>query len=228
MIDDYTGLVEKLRKDMRKTMKPSRYQHSERTADTARKLCEMYDLDTDKGFLAGLAHDICKDYDDKAIMALVKKDGLPIDSIEKKHNNTLHGRAAAVLLETKYFIDDEEILEAIRYHTFGHAGMGDLAKVLYIADKIEPGRTHIPAGYMDMHEDDTLDEFIISVLQEGMTYLMNQGYNISMQTEQFLYSLVHGDESAGDGNKAGDDSAGDGSGAGDGGKNGVDNGESNS
>ena len=89
MIDDYTGLVEKLRKDMRKTMKPSRYQHSERTADTARKLCEMYDLDTDKGFLAGLAHDICKDYDDKAIMALVKKDGLPIDSIEKKHNNTL-------------------------------------------------------------------------------------------------------------------------------------------
>ena len=85
-------------------------------------------------------------------------------------------------------------MEAIRYHTFGHPGMGDLAKILYIADKIEPGRTHIPAGYMDMHEDDTLDEFIISVLQEGMTYLQNQGYNISAQTEQFLYSLVHNGE----------------------------------
>jgi nicotinate-nucleotide adenylyltransferase len=86
------------------------------------------------------------------------------------------------------------MLEAIRYHTFGHAGMGDLAKILYIADKIEPGRTHIPAGYMEMHDDDTLDEFIISVLQEGMTYLQNQGYNISAQTEQFLYSLVHNGE----------------------------------
>ena len=199
MIDDYAELIEKLRKDMRKTMKPSRYQHSERTADTAKKLCDMYDLDTEKGFLAGLAHDICKDYDDKAIMALVKKDGLPLDDVEKAHNNTLHGRAAAVLLETKYFIDDEEILEAIRYHTFGHEGMGDLAKVLYIADKIEPGRTHIPAGYMEMHEDDTLDEFIISVLQEGMTYLQNQGYNISSQTERFLYSLVHGEDNEGNG-----------------------------
>lgn len=190
----YTELAEKLRKDMRKTMKPSRYQHSERVADTAKKLCDLYDLDADKGFIAGLAHDICKDYDDKAILALVKKDRLPLDDVEKKHNNTLHGRAAAVLLQTKYYLDDEEILEAIRYHTFGHPGMGDLAKILYIADKIEPGRTHIPAGYMDMHEDDTLDEFIISVLQEGMTYLQNQGYNISAQTEQFLYSLVHNGE----------------------------------
>ncbi len=193
MSDDYTKLVDKIRKDMRKTMKASRYQHSERTASTAKKLCEMYDLDSDQGFLAGLAHDICKDYDDKAIMALVKQDGLPLDDLEKAHNNLLHGRAAAVLLETKYLVDDEEILEAVRYHTFGHAGMGDLAKIIYIADKIEPGRTHIPAGYMDMHEDDTLDEFIISVLQEGMAYLQNQGYSISSQTERFLYSLVHGE-----------------------------------
>lgn len=191
MTDDYTEIIERLRKDMRKTMKASRYQHSERTASTAKMLCDMYDLDLDKGFLAGLAHDMCKDYDDKAIMALVKRDGLPLDDLEKSHNNLLHGRAAAVLLETKYFVDDEEILEAVRYHTFGHAGMGDLAKIIYIADKIEPGRTHIPAGYMEMHDDDTLDEFIISVLQEGMNYLQNQGYAISAQTEQFLYSLVN-------------------------------------
>ena len=40
----------------------------------------------------------------------------------------------------------EEVLEAIRAHTTGRPGMGPLALVLYVADKIEPARDYPSVG----------------------------------------------------------------------------------
>jgi HD superfamily phosphohydrolase YqeK len=44
------------------------------------------------------------------------------------------------LLEHELRIKDREILEAVRVHTTGFPGMSTLAKVVYLADCLEPGR----------------------------------------------------------------------------------------
>jgi HD superfamily phosphohydrolase YqeK len=49
----------------------------------------------------------------------------------------LHGPAAAQRLEG---IVDDEMLQAIRYHTIGHPSLERLGTALYLADFLEPGR----------------------------------------------------------------------------------------
>ena len=36
---------------------------------------------------------------------------------------------------------DRGVLDAVRYHSLGHAGWDDVGKMLYLADYLEPGRT---------------------------------------------------------------------------------------
>ena len=46
-----------------------------------------------------------------------------------------------VMLRSMNFkIEDEDILQAIKYHTTGRAGMSNLEKIIYISDMIEPSR----------------------------------------------------------------------------------------
>jgi predicted HD superfamily hydrolase involved in NAD metabolism len=54
----------------------------------------------------------------------------------------LHGPIAAAFLEREFGIDDEEIADAIRYHTTGRPGMGLLEQVVCLADAVEPGRAY--------------------------------------------------------------------------------------
>jgi len=55
----------------------------------------------------------------------------------------LHGPACADRLREEG-VDDEELLEAVAFHTVGRAGLGRLGRFLYLADFLEPGRSILP------------------------------------------------------------------------------------
>ena len=65
-----------------------------------------------------------------------------VDGIERANPSLLHGPVAAVWAEKELGITDRSILDAIRYHTTGRAGMSRLEMVVYLADLIEPGRRY--------------------------------------------------------------------------------------
>ncbi|MDR2898040.1 MAG: bis(5'-nucleosyl)-tetraphosphatase (symmetrical) YqeK [Spirochaetaceae bacterium] len=140
---DIDPLTEKITLYAKGVLPSSRYEHSLRTAETAVQLCKRFGLDPARGNLAGIGHDICKASPTRMLFALSEQDGEPITRLEKEKPSLLHGRAAAVMLRKDFGIDDEDVLDAIKDHTFGRPGMGVLAKILYAADKIEPGREHI-------------------------------------------------------------------------------------
>ena len=131
-----------------KSVSKSRYEHSVRTAKTAKKMCSIYGEDPKKGYLMGIAHDMCKNFDEDNLILLAMKDGNGLSDIEKNKPSLLHGRAAAVMLQEEFGIEDKEIIQAVANHTFGLKGMCNLSKVLYVADKIEPGREHITESYL--------------------------------------------------------------------------------
>jgi predicted HD superfamily hydrolase involved in NAD metabolism len=56
---------------------------------------------------------------------------------------------AARLLASRFGIEDEEVLAVARWHTTARAGMSALEKVLFLADKVEPGKS---AGQPDLGE----------------------------------------------------------------------------
>ena len=58
------------------------------------------------------------------------------------HPNLLHGPVAAEKCRRELGIDDEDVLDAIRWHTTGRADWSRVGQALYIADFNEPLRTH--------------------------------------------------------------------------------------
>ncbi len=160
-------------------VKPSRYEHSVRVAQTARKMADLYGYDADKAYLAGIGHDICKDFSDDEMIALAKKDGNPIIGIEAEKPALLHGRAAAVTLKEEFKIDDDEILLAVANHTFGSFEAGRLGMIIFAADKIEPGRPQSTEEYRAGLFSKSLAGLTLAVVEENIDYLNKNGKTVA-------------------------------------------------
>lgn len=171
---------------------PPRYEHSLRVASLAKDMCRRFRADPVSGFLAGIAHDMCKSAKDRWLLAMALKDGFPIVDVEEKKPSLLHGRAAAILLESDFGIADSSILDAVRHHTFGAREMDDLGKIIFVADKIEPGRSGLDPDWLDRLNASDLDTMTMMVLEHNIAFLDSRGKAVSPVTREMLSSLKGG------------------------------------
>ncbi len=184
---NYEAKIEEIRAYTKAHVKKSRYEHSERVAQMCSLLCGHYGLNIEEGYLAGIAHDMCKDMDDEEVTKVASKDGLPICDIEKNKPSLLHGRAAAILMKEKFGITDKNILEAVAFHTSGKVDMCDLTKCLFLADKIEPGRPQSTEEYRNRYLTLSLDEMTACIIMENYDYVLNKkGYVLYPETERLV------------------------------------------
>jgi nicotinate-nucleotide adenylyltransferase len=177
-----------------RSLNPSRFLHSRNTALLAWDLCLRYGLDPRAGYLAGITHDMCKSMDSRELIRLASADCGGISDLEARKPDLLHGRAAAALLRDHYGITDQEILDAVRFHTAGSPGMGDLAKVVYIADKIEVSRKNVEEDLREMSASAGLDELFAAVVKDSVVWLRSRGMEISNNTRQILSILSKGNK----------------------------------
>jgi nicotinate-nucleotide adenylyltransferase len=140
------------------------------------------------GYLAGVAHDIAKQIDGKLMMKLAKTDDMPITDLEKNKPTLLHGRAGAVLLKERFCIHNKDKLEAVAFHTSGSEQMGDLARVIYIADKTETSRNIDPALRKMCIEED-LDTILLAVLKKTISKLQSRELDLSEATMKLLNKM---------------------------------------
>ena len=175
---DYIAKTEEIRAFTQAHVKKSRYEHSVRVAEMCARMCRQYRLDARKGYLAGIGHDMCKDFSDQELIELAGRDGRQIIDYDRKKPALLHGRAAAVMLKEHFKVYDPEILEAVANHTSGIIGMCDLTKCLFLADKIEPGRPQSTDEYREGLLAMSLDDMLYSVLEENYEYLTKKGCEI--------------------------------------------------
>ncbi len=183
---DYIKKTEEIRVFTQEHVKKSRYEHSIRVAQMCARLCRQYGLDSRKGYLAGIGHDMCKDFSDQELLELAARDGKEILDFDRKKPALLHGRAAAVMLKEKFKVLDPEILEAVANHTSGIIGMCDLTKCLFLADKIEPGRPQSTDEYRNNLLSMTLDGMLYSVLVENYEYITKKGYEVYPGTKEMI------------------------------------------
>ena len=169
--------------------KKDRWEHSLRVATTAELMCNMFGVDPQKGYLSGVAHDMCKDLEDAELLELASNDGQPISEVERKKPPLLHGRAAAMKLLRDFGVDDGDIIQAVSRHTMGGASLCPLAKIIYAADKIEPGRPQSTQEYRDALFSKSLDALVLAVLEENMRYLESKGKKIADVSYRFHESL---------------------------------------
>lgn len=175
-----------------------RASHSRGVADFAARLCELHGLDPERGRVAGLAHDLCKEMpleeqrrlcgewlSDPGIAA-----GWPsMDEGAGFRDQVLHGPAAARLLARDYGFSDADISEAVAWHTVGKADMGPLALVVYCADKIEPGRKHVDEAFRARCLSMKPEAMLLSVVEDTIGYLGRKGWEIAPGT-LILYNAL--------------------------------------
>lgn len=131
---------EQLIDTMEETLSKRRFKHVMRVEKTALKLAELYKVDMEKVSIAAIAHDYAKEKPDEEMRDLIISENLDLDMLQYG-SNIWHGSLGSVLMKNEYNIEDEEILEAIRWHTIGSPRMCKVAQVIYVADFIEPNRS---------------------------------------------------------------------------------------
>jgi len=183
---DYDSVTERIRDYTEAHVKPSRYEHSVRVAEMCVTLCRRYGLDERKGYLAGIGHDMCKDMPKDKMLETAMRDGEPVTDFEKKTPSIVHGRAAAVVMKEKFGVNDPDILEAVANHVSCKLGICDLGKVLFLADKIEPGRPQSSKEYRENLMKLSLNQMLASVLIENYEYITNKGFEVYPNTKKMI------------------------------------------
>ena len=189
------NLILRIENDVRNTLDFDRFIHCRNTALLSWDLCLRYGLDADKGYLAGIAHDLCKELGSEELITVALMDGEKQSKLEKKKPGLLHARAAAVLVERKYGINDKDILDAIRYHTTGGKDMCPLAKIVYIADKIEISRVGVDPDLRKMALSSDLDTLFSAVLDDTVAHLKSRQLDLSYGTKRLLAAMKKRNES---------------------------------
>ncbi|MHB0976519.1 MAG: bis(5'-nucleosyl)-tetraphosphatase (symmetrical) YqeK [Candidatus Aquicultorales bacterium] len=118
------------------------YEHSIRTAETAREMAAAFGLDAEKAYLVGLVHDCGKALSDVELLDAARAEGWSLNEVEIAEPYLLHDRVSAVLARERFGVDDAEVLSAVEKHTLGDESMSPLDKIAYVADMVEPGRPY--------------------------------------------------------------------------------------
>ena len=129
--------IEKLLKEM---LPENRLNHSINVSKCAVKLSEIYNFDIKKAKIAGLVHDCAKYFTDEQVKDYVEKFNIKLDKLEENNLALSHSVIGSYVAKEVFNIKDEEILNAIKYHTTGRENMSLLEKIIYMADLVEEGR----------------------------------------------------------------------------------------
>lgn len=99
----------------------------------------------------------------------------------------IHGPAAAARARAEG-VTDAEVLEAVAYHTVGHASWGDLGLALYAADFLEPERPFAQAERAELAArfPDERDAVIRRVIAMRVAHAERKGRALRPETVAFI------------------------------------------
>ncbi len=140
--------------EVKSRLTAKRFEHTKQVVLMAVRLNETLKLDYDKVFVASLLHDVAK---------YTTKDHKSVPS-KYAHGGYAHAFFGAEEAQTDFGITDNDVINAIRYHTTGRPNMSKLEKLIYVADYIEETRTHEGAK---VARERTLEDF-----EEGFTLIV--------------------------------------------------------
>ena len=148
-------------------MKETRFTHSCSVAHLAYRIAKKHQLDYSKAYIAGILHDIAKDTDKNASLALMKQyypDYVEIGAF------SYHQFLGEKVAKEDFGVVDEEILGAIKFHTTGKGNMSWLEKLIYACDKIDPNRGYDSSDLIQAMENG-IDSGFLTVLKANVEFL---------------------------------------------------------
>ncbi len=155
------------------------------------KLADRWGADPDKAREAAILHDITKKEELTEQLILCRKYGIITDNAEESNVKLLHAKTGAALAKD-LFASDDDIYEAIFWHTTGKKDMSLLEKIIYIADYIEPSRDFEGLDILRRLAYENIDQSLLTGLQMSIDDLKSRGIDPHVRTEEAIDYLRRG------------------------------------
>ena len=163
------------KKYLKSRLSQKRYHHSLNVADECRKLAVKYGEDPEKAYYAGMLHDICKEISDEEQFALVEESGFSVCREEKETHSLWHAIAGAYFLKKEFGVEDIDIINAVRFHTVGRAGMTRLEEIVYLGDLISADRDYKDVDKMRKLAYADLDKAMLEAFEFSVKSVVKKG-----------------------------------------------------
>ena len=175
---------------VKKQLTEKRFIHTIGVMETALELAGIYGADLKKTELAAIFHDYAKYRPKDEMREIIEKEDFPSLLLEYP-DELLHAPAGAYLVKKEVGIDDQEIFDAIYYHTTGRENMSLLEKIIFLADYIEPNRPLFP-GLEETRKlaKQDLDGAVLLALANTIAYLAGKKTPIYPDTFHAYNSLL--------------------------------------
>lgn len=169
------------------SLKPARFAHSLSVALAAKRLAALHGIDPLKAEQAGLLHDCAKGLSLSDMQRVAAEHSLTDDRNFLENKALLHSVVGAQVAFDQYGMTDPEVLEAIRYHNTGCAGMSRLAMCVCLADSIEPLRKPYPM-LEEIRELSlvSLEKALLLSLERTAEYVDARGYYLHPRTRDTI------------------------------------------
>ncbi len=187
-----SDLVKKIDAHNKQNLKPSRYNHVMSTANYAVSIAHLHGIDPYKAYVAGLAHDCTKYMDDEKQLEYFEKNGIVLSDEDRDCPKIWHQISGAHFAKAEFGIDDEDIINAVRFHTTGRAGMSKLEKLICLADSIEPTRDYDGVDKMREAALRDLNEALLLSFDRLIEYIKIRGLKMNKTTLAAREDLKNG------------------------------------
>ena len=152
-------------------------EHIQRVRDIAAELALRHGLDPHQADLAAAAHDLARAFKAEELLVQTREAGLSLHPVEEALPVLLHGPLAAHWLRWRYGTEDSEVLEAVRWHSTANRGLSLLAKLTFLADKLDPPKL---SRYPFLEQVralawEDLDAALLEFLQQEVRALLEAG-----------------------------------------------------
>ena len=181
--------IEKIKEDLKSTLSDYRYEHSILVAQEAKKLANQYKVDEEKAYIAGLVHDIAKEFSDEENVLWIKKYELDNELLLLEYQKIIHADIGAVVVKEKYNLD-EEISNAVLYHTIGSINMSLLDKIVYVSDKVARKTKSVELDKIREVAYEDIDEAIFLLLINQKNKLENKNQQMHPNSVKLLQNLI--------------------------------------
>ncbi|MBE6728837.1 MAG: HD domain-containing protein [Ruminococcaceae bacterium] len=167
---------------IRQQLDDYRFNHSLAVAKKAVELAKLYSEDIEKAYVAGLLHDITKNEDDAWQLKFFDSSAIMLKDYEKVSPKVWHSISAAHYIKINLGITDNDIINAVRYHTTGRVDMSLLEKIVYLADFTSEDRTYPDVDILRKKTLSNLDDALLYALRHTIVTLSQKTMAIHPDT----------------------------------------------
>ena len=164
---------EKIIKILEDTLSDKRRRHILNVAACATELAKRYGADERDAYIAGLLHDITKEYTLENQLKICKKYDIILDERFLASPQLIHPITGACV--ARELGADENVCTAVFEHTLGSKNMTMLSKCVWLADLIEPGRVFEGVDEIRALAQVDIDAAIIAAMTRTIDYLGKRG-----------------------------------------------------